>query len=170
MNDTPRPAPTWRRIALWQIGGLALTTVILGVFSIARLALSPSGLGIQLWPSIFFGNSFWVLSAGVFMLPITIAALFAWTKCARRFPQIEHGYAALVLALALVALLISFVVGAVNNWEVAVGQVQGDFLREAVRGIGDVYIPVLLGLVVPRIVIPALRPGAFIGELRAAAV
>ncbi len=170
MNDARRLAPTWRRIALWQIGGLVLTTIILGVFSIARLALSPSGPGIQLWPSMFLGNSLWVLSAGVFMLPITIGALFAWTKCARRFPQIEQSYAALVLALALVALLISFVVGAVNNWEVALGQVQGDFLREAIHGIGYVYIPVLLGLVVPRIVIPALRPGAFTGELRAAAV
>jgi len=170
MNDTHRPGPIWRRIALWQIGGLALTTIILGVFSIARLALSPSGLGIQVWPSIFFGNSFWVLSAGVFMLPITIAALFAWTKCARRFPQIEQGYTALVPALAVVALLISFVVGAVNNWEVALGQVQGDFFREAIRGIRYVYIPVLLGLVVPRVVIPALRPGTFTGELRAAAV
>src|SRR3989442_12284204 len=113
MNDARRPAPTWRRIALWQIGGLVLTTIILGVLSIARIALSPSGLGIQLWPSIFFGNSFWVLSAGVFMLPITIAALYAWTKCARRFPQIEQGYAVLVPALAVVALLISVVVVAV---------------------------------------------------------
>ncbi len=170
MNDTHRPESTWRRIALWQIGGLALTTIILGVFSIARLALSHSGLAIQVWPSIFLGNSFWVLSAGVFMLPITVAALFAWTKCARRFPQIEQGYAALVPALAVVALLISFVVGAVNNWEVALGQVQGDFFREAIRGIGYVYIPVLLGLVVPRVVVPALRPGAFMEELRAAAV
>jgi len=170
MNDPGTSAPTWRRIALWQIGGLGLATIILGVFSIARLALSPAGLGIRLWPTIFFGTSFWVLSAGVFMLPITIAALFAWTKCARRFPQIEQGYAALVLALSVLALVVSLVVSAANNWEVALGQVQGGFLPEAIRGIGYVYIPILLGLVLPRIVIPALRPGAFIGELRAAAV
>src|SRR5258705_7017283 len=119
MNDARRLAPTWRRIALWQIGGLVLTTIILGVFSIARLALSPSGPGIQLWPSMFLGNSLWVLSAGVFMLPITIGALFAWTKCARRFPQIEQSYAALVLALDIAAQLNSFVFGSGHTCRLA---------------------------------------------------
>jgi len=161
---------TWRRIALWQVGGLLLATIILGSASVVQLALSRDGLAVRLWPSIFAGNAFWVLSAGVFMMPITIAGLFAWTRFARRFPLIERGYPSLVLGLSLLALVISFISGAISNWEVALGQVDGEFWYEAIRGIGYVFIPVLLGLIVPRILIPVLRPGAFVGELRVAAV
>jgi len=125
---------------------------------------------VSLWPATFAGNAFWVLSAGLFMMPITIAGLFAWTRFARRFPSIERGYPSEVLGLSLLALLISFITGVINNWEIALGQVDGEFWQQASGGIGYVFIPVLLGLIVPRMLIPVLRPGAFVGEFRAAAV
>ena len=170
MNDSLGPTPTWRRIAVWQIAGLLLATMILGSIGVAKLALGRDGLALSLWPTVFAGSAFWILSTGVFMLPLTVAGLFAWTRIARRFPSIERGYPTLVISLCLLALLISFITGAINNWEVAIGQVEGEFWREAIRGIRYVFIPVALGLIVPRLLIPALRPGAFVGELRAAAV
>jgi hypothetical protein len=170
MKDPASPVPIWRRIALWQLSGLVLATVIFGALSVVQMALSREGLRVQLWPTVFAGNAFWIVSAGVFMMPITVLGLFLWTRAVRRFPDLERGYLPLVLGLLLLALIISLVTGAINNWEVALGQVAGNFWNEAVSGVGYVFFPVVLGLITPRIVLPVLRPGAFVGELRSAAV
>ena len=168
MTSAPSPRRSaWRSIALWQITGIGFATIALAAAHVTQLATTSPSLPIAAWPWAFATAGFWILIPGFFLLPLSLTAMFLWTRLAHRWGAVEGNYLRLAAGLLVLSFVLALLVGAISSWETVFGEVDEPFVSSTAAIARDCLPGILLGLIVPRFVIPSLRPGAFLPQSRA---
>src|SRR2546426_530107 len=127
-----------------------------------RFALAGNPFPLSLWPNVLLASMFWVVSAGLFMMPLIVVSLVLWTRLAQRAPVLESSVSSMLLGLFVLGCVIALFTGAISSWEnILEPQYHEPFLRSTISIAGDVIVGVLLGLMLPRLLVKALRAGTF---------
>lgn len=150
LNIVRRIVQTTRLVALWFVSGVCLGGCIAvltgGVWGLLEGTADPT--------SSFIGGSFWFLmtfGSWLWMGWLPIVCLCAvWPLAARRTPSIEKPPAVAAILLSVVAVM------TVVAWWFVLGAGTDP------RVLAIPFMSFLIPLAFPRVVIRALRPGAFV--------
>ena len=154
----------WPEALLWQICGMLTAIVAFVLIELPQRHLHGSVL-----VSAAAMGVYWAAVAAILALPVTFAAILIWTLLAQRWPTLEANRAKVVLSVGGYALAIALVLAVIDNWELFLRPEPGphypgshpSVARSVLEAVIMIYPALLVGLVLPRLVIPALRPGVF---------
>ena len=170
LTEHPTRRSLWRSIAMWQLTGIGLATIVLAAIGVVHLATARPGLPLTAWPGAFAAAAIWILIPGLLIVPLSLSGLFLWARLVRRWPRLEASYALLLGGLLTLGLGLALLAGAISSWESLVGRANESFISSTTGIAADVLPGVLLGLLLPRLTLPSLRLGVFLSDSRAAAV
>lgn len=144
-----------RFVALWQLTGMACS---LGVGAMLTfIANLTSGLGVarSLYRVPF--DLVWLFSGVVLIAPLSLVVLWVWVRACARFPVLESSPMRAVFNLVFAAAAFAILAGAISSWEASIET----FFNETLSVARAVIVWAVVGVVLPRVLVPALRPGQF---------
>ena len=142
---------------LWQLTGMLCA---LGVSAVdAFIGNLRRGAGVVDSALFIPGDSAFVI-VGVFLIaPLSLLGLWGWVKVVERYPSLEQSMARAIVSLSLAAGLLALIAGAISNWELLrLDADQTTFLPETLSVARSVLLWSLIGVVLPRTIVPRLRP------------
>lgn len=140
-------------VALWQLTGMACTLAVgaLLAFSANMIAGLGAATSLQLVPR----DLLWLFSGLVLITPLSLVVLWAWVRACARFPALEASPLRAIKNLVVVALVLAMLAGAISSWEASITT----FFDETISVARAVIAWALIGVVLPRVLVPVLRPG-----------
>lgn len=140
-------------VALWQLTGMACTLGVgaLLVFSTNMIAGQGATTSLRLLPH----DLLWLFSGVILITPLSLVVLWAWVRACGRFPALEGSPQRAIMNLVVVAMILAMLAGAISSWEASIAT----FLDETFSVARAVIGWATVGVVLPRVLVPVLRPG-----------
>ena len=157
----------WVRALVWQLSGMCIAVTILGLAGAVHV-VRRNGWALDAAPWAFAASAWWPAFTAVLLMPLTFSAIAAWLAVATRWPAIEASRLRLVAVLSVYALLLACIASLVNHWEELLYPnrgfralypgVRSSVAALALQDVRFVLPGMLIGLLVPRLALPPLRP------------
>jgi hypothetical protein len=145
-----------KRALLWEGIGILLATFALPALTLLVKDVLGHGLPSHLWMARFDDGVFWTFVSAILMAPLTFAAFCGWEYVTSRSHVLERTQVMRLFALLLLSGAIAILTGTINEWEL-IGQTS--YWSESVETAGQVLPGVLVGVILPRWLVPSLRQG-----------
>jgi hypothetical protein len=160
--DASSPVPWWwLRGLLWTVAAvLSGPVAVSGLLCVGFLVLAWPGLrtASEKIPAAFVVMVVFSGAAAIVLGAAYLPVLLAWSRWGRRLGRWERAWGPLCVALAVLAAPAAATVMVVyGRMELPFGARGAELARMG----GAVFVGTWLGLLLPRLVLPALRPGAF---------
>ena len=144
-------------VALWQAAGMAcVIAAAIGLVGVSAIVESGS------WHDSLSLLRYMLAVVIVCMVaaaPLSIAMMWGWTAAVRRLPGLERSMLRTIIGLAGCAVILSLIAGGLSNWEAVVRPSRpSTFAFDTLSVARAMLWWVVVGLVLPRILVPSLRP------------
>lgn len=147
----------WKFVGLWQLSGM-LCALSAGAL-VALVANLRNGIGV-IDSAMSVPNDLAYVIAGVILIaPLSVLSLWIWMVAARKYPRLESSFARAVINLTVCAIGLAVAAGVISNWEALRFDSHRDTFFEDVLSVAKSVLPwALVGVVLPRVLLPRLRP------------
>jgi hypothetical protein len=147
----------WKFVGLWQLSGMLCALGVGAIFAfVANLRH-----GVDALDSAFSvpNDLAYVIAGVVLIAPLSMLVLWAWMVATARYPRLEGSLVRAIINLTGCALGLAVLAGVISNWEMLRIDTQRDtFLADVVSVTKSVLLWAIVGVVLPRLVVPRLRP------------
>lgn len=153
---------TWPRSLLWLAVGLLEAHIVAAcviIFEAVAVLGIPIGRAMYDLPYATFYFSVAAVASTLVAAPV----LWLWARLVRRHPRMEASRLRMLLGLVGLSVVLSLLVGALSSWENLLNRsgLEASFIKQTLEIARIVGPWILVGLVLPRFTIPALRAGNF---------
>lgn len=97
----------------------------------------------------------WLCSGLALITPLSLVVLWAWVRACGRCPALEGSPQRAIMNLVIVAMVLAVLAGAISSWEASIATI----LDETFSVARAVIVWATVGVVLPRVLVPVLRPG-----------
>ena len=150
---------SWRFLVRRQLAGMVC---VLAIPLLIGCAVNLGG-GDSLVSSLGHSalDASYLLAIVVLSSPLSIVTLAAWMRIVARVPALERGWTRAVLSWLGLTLVFALLSGALSSWEAVIDEVAwSEIVRDTGSIARQVFPWALLGILLPRLLLPSLRPSS----------